>query len=161
MRERYMANEIEHKYLVHRDAWKPSTSGVLYRQGYLSSAKERVVRVRIAGNKAYLTVKGLTIGVTRLEFEYPIPVADATVMLDRLCGRPLIEKTRYREEFQGHCWEIDEFHGDNAGLLIAEIEVGSAAERYALPPWVAAEVSDDPRYFNSNLAVNPYKNWQS
>jgi adenylate cyclase len=159
--EKQMASEIEHKYLVRQDAWKPSTSGVLYRQGYLSSVKDRVVRVRIAGDQAYLTVKGLTTGVTRLEFEYPIPVADATIMLDRLCERPLIEKTRYREDYQGHRWEIDEFHGDNSGLVIAEIEVASASERFAVPPWAAAEVSDDPRYFNSNLGLSPYKNWKS
>lgn len=155
-----MPNEIEHKYLVHKDAWKPSTDEVLYRQGYLSSAKERVVRVRVAGDKAYLTVKGLTTGVTRLEFEYSIPIADAAIMLDKLCERPLIEKTRYREEYQGHCWEIDEFHGDNTGLVIAEIEVSSATESFAVPPWAAAEVSDDSRYFNANLGVNPYKNWR-
>lgn len=155
-----MANEIEHKYLVHKDAWTPSTAGVLYRQGYLSSAKECVVRVRIAGDTTFLTVKGLTTGVTRLEFEYPVPLADAAIMLDQLCTAPLIEKTRYREEYRGHCWEIDEFHGDNAGLLIAEIELDSADERFAVPPWAAANVSGDPRYFNSNLAANPYKNWK-
>jgi adenylate cyclase len=154
-----MANEIEHKYLVRRDLWKPSMEGVLYRQGYLSSVKERVVRLRIAGEKAFLTVKGLTTGVTRLEFEYPIPVTDAAIMLDQLCERPLIEKTRYREEFQGHRWEIDEFHGDNEGLVVAEIEVAAAAERFPVPPWAGAEVSGDPRYFNSNLGINPYKNW--
>jgi len=156
-----MAREIERKYLVQKDAWKPSTSGVLYRQGYLSSVKERVVRVRVAGDNAYLTVKGLSTGVTRLEFEYPIPVDDAAIMLDCLCERPLIEKTRYREEYEGHRWEIDEFHGDNSGLVIAEIELASDTERYAVPSWALAEVSDDPRYFNSNLAVNPYKNWKT
>jgi adenylate cyclase len=155
-----MANEIEYKYLVHKDAWKPSTAGVMYRQGYLVSANEGVVRVRIAGDRAFLTVKGRTIGVARLEFEYPIPLADAAIMLNQLCMRPLIEKTRYREEYKGHCWEIDEFHGDNAGLVIAEIELDSADERFALPPWAAADVSGDPRYFNSNLAMNPYKNWK-
>ena len=97
-----MPNEIEHKYLVLKEVWKPSTSGVLYRQGYLSSTKERVVRVRIAGDKAYLTVKGPTTGVTRLEFEYPIPIDDAATMHEHLCERPPIEKTRYREEFEGH-----------------------------------------------------------
>lgn len=155
-----MPHEIEHKYLVRKDAWKPSAPGVLYRQGYLSSVKERVVRVRIAGDKGYLTVKGLTTGVTRLEFEYAIPLADASIMLDQLCERPLIEKTRYVEEFKGHRWEIDEFHGDNAGLVIAEVETASASEAYAVPLWAAAEVSDDPRYFNSNLVLNPYKNWK-
>jgi adenylate cyclase len=156
-----MPHEIERKYLVHKGAWKPSTPGVLYRQGYLSSVKERVVRIRVAGDNAYLTVKGLSTGITRLEFEYPIPVDDAETMLDRLCERPLIEKTRYREEYEGHRWEIDEFRGDNSGLVIAEIELASDTERYAVPPWASAEVSDDPRYFSSNLAVNPYKNWKT
>jgi adenylate cyclase len=156
-----MANEIEHKFLVRREAWKPAKPGVLYRQGYLSSVKERVVRVRIAGEKAFLTVKGLTTGITRLEFEYEIPVADAATMLDQLCERPLIEKTRHREEFHGHRWEIDDFHGDNDGLVLAEIEVTADAERFDIPPWVGAEVSNDPRYFNSNLGINPYKNWKA
>ena len=156
-----MPSEIEHKYLVLKEVWKPSRSGVLYRQGYLSSTKERVVRVRIAGDRAYLTVKGPTTGVTRLEFEYPIPIDDAATMLDRLCERPLIEKTRYREEFEGHRWEIDQFHGDNSGLVIAEIELANDSEKFAVPPWAAAEVSDDPRYFNSNLVLNPYKNWKT
>lgn len=156
-----MPCEIERKYLVLKKAWKPSTPGALYRQGYLSSNKERVVRVRMAGDKAYLTVKGLSTGVTRLEFEYPIPVSDAATMLDRLCERPLIEKTRYREEFDRHRWEIDEFHGDNSGLLIAEIELASDTEQYRLPPWAGAEVSHDARYFNSNLVANPYKNWKT
>jgi len=156
-----MPSEIEHKYLVHQDAWQPTSAGVPYRQGYLSAAKEHVVRVRIAGDSAYLTVKGSTTGLTRLEFEYPIPVADAAVMLERLCERPLIEKTRYREKFEGHLWEIDEFHGDNAGLVIAEIEVASETRQYAVPFWAAAEVSGDPRYFNANLRLNPYKNWEA
>ena len=124
-----------------KEAWTPQTSGVLYRQGYLSSTKERVVRVRIAGDRAYLTVKGPTTGVTRLEFEYPIPINDAATMLEHLCERPLIEKTRYREEFEGHRWEIDEFHGDNSGLVIAEIELANDSEQFAVPPWAAAEVS--------------------
>jgi CYTH domain-containing protein len=155
-----MPSEIERKYLVLEGAWKPSSPGVLYRQGYLSSAEQRVVRVRIAGDQAFLTVKGPTTGVTRLEFEYPIPLHDAAVMLDRLCEQPLIEKTRYCEEFAGHRWEIDEFHGDNSGLLIAEIELASQTEQYEVPPWAAIDVSHDPRYFNSNLWRNPYKNWK-
>jgi len=155
-----MAAEIEHKYLVKPNAWKPKESGVLYRQGYLSTVNERVVRVRIAGDRACLTVKGSTTGITRLEFEYPIPMADAATMLDQLCERPLVEKTRYREEYQGHVWEIDEFHGDNDGLILAEIEVADESERYAIPPWAGAEVSSDPRYFNANLGRNPYKRWK-
>jgi adenylate cyclase len=156
-----MANEIEHKFLVRREAWKPSKPGVLYRQGYLSSVKERVVRVRMAGQKAFLTVKGLKTGISRPEFEYEIPMADAATMLDQLCERPLIEKTRYTEEFRGHRWEIDDFHGDNDGLIVAEIEVTSDVEKFDVPPWVGAEVSNDPRYFNSNLGTNPYKNWKA
>jgi CYTH domain-containing protein len=156
-----MATEIERKYLVKTELWRPAGPGMLYRQGYLSSAKERVVRVRIAGDQGFLTVKGNTIGVTRLEFEYPIPPADACVMLEQLCERPLIEKTRHRESFAGKIWEIDVFHGDNDGLVLAEVEVSSATDRIAPPPWAGAEVSDDARYFNNNLIRNPYKNWRS
>lgn len=156
-----MANEIEHKYLVDTALWRPAGAGTLYRQGYLSSVKERVVRVRIAGEQGFLTVKGITVGVSRLEFEYPIPLADAAVMLDKLCERPLIEKTRHRETFAGRTWEIDVFHGDNDGLVYAEVEVASAADHVVLPPWAGAEVSDDLRYFNNNLATNPYKNWRA
>ena len=118
-----MPQEIEHKYLVRLDVWKPPDSGVPYRQGYLSSAKERVVRVRIAGEQAFLTIKGPAHGITRLEFEYAIPIADAATLLDRLGEHPLIEKTRYRQLFAGRMWEIDVFHGDNAGLVVAELEV--------------------------------------
>jgi adenylate cyclase len=155
-----MPQEIEHKYLVRLEIWKPSEPGVLYRQGYLSTAAARVVRVRIAGEEAFLTVKGPARGITRLELEYAIPVADAAIMLDLLCERPLIEKTRYRQSFAGKTWEIDVFHGDNAGLVVAEIEVASESEPIAPPPWLGAEVSGDSRYFNSNLINNPYKNWR-
>lgn len=154
-----MAQEIEHKYLVKTQVWKPAGAGVLYRQGYLSSVKERVVRVRIAGDQGYLTVKGLTTGVSRSEFEYPIPLADAAAMLDNLCERPLIEKTRHRETVAGRTWEIDVFHGENDGLVTAEVEVAHAADVVTLPDWVGPEVSNDPRYFNSNLIANPYKTW--
>jgi adenylate cyclase len=116
-----MPQEIEHKYLVRLDVWQPTEQGVLYRQGYLSTVEERVVRVRIAGERAYLTIKGAAHDITRLEFEYAIPVADAATMLDLLCERPLIEKTRYRQSFGGKTWEIDVFHGDNAGLVVAEV----------------------------------------
>ena len=154
-----MAEEIEHKYLVHLGLWQPADSGTLYRQGYLSEGKERVVRVRIAGDSAFLTIKGATDGITRLEFEYSIPLDDAADMLDRLCHRPLIEKTRHREMWEGRMWEIDVFHGDNAGLVIAEVEVAAACDHVVLPPWAGREVSDDPRYFNNNLGAHPYKAW--
>lgn len=155
-----MAHEIEHKYRVDTALWRPADAGILYRQGYLSSVKERVVRVRIAGEQAFLTVKGISAGLSRLEFEYPIPLADAAVMLDRLCEQPLIEKTRHRERVAGRCWEIDVFHGDNDGLVVAEVEVVDPSEPVILPPWAEAEVSGDPRYFNNNLVANPYKNWR-
>jgi CYTH domain-containing protein len=156
-----MAKEIERKFLVDAALWRAETAGTLYRQGYLSSVKERVVRVRIAGDRGFLTIKGITTGVSRLEFEYPIPLADATVMLDRLCERPLIEKTRHREVFGGRTWEIDVFHGDNDGLVVAEVELAEPEDEVELPPWAGAEVSSDPRYFNNNLAANPYRNWRT
>jgi adenylate cyclase len=156
-----MPQEIEHKYLVRLDVWKPPDSGVPYRQGYLSSAKDRVVRVRTAGEQAFLTIKGPASGITRLEFEYAIPIADAATLLDTLCGHPLIEKTRYRQLFAGKKWEIDVFQGDNAGLVVAELEVTDESEQFEPPPWLGREVSGDPRYFNSNLASNPYKNWRT
>jgi CYTH domain-containing protein len=155
-----MPQEIEHKYLVRLEIWQPSEPGVLYRQGYLSTAEARVVRVRIAGEEAFLTVKGPSHGITRLELEYSIPMADAAMMLDLLCERPLIEKTRYRQSFAGKTWEIDVFHGDNAGLVVAEVEVASESELIEPPPWLGPEVSGDSRYFNSNLISNPYKNWR-
>jgi adenylate cyclase len=154
-----MAEEIEHKYLVHLGLWHPADAGTPYRQGYLTQGKERVVRVRIAGDSAFLTIKGATNGISRLEFEYPIPLDDATEMLDRLCHRPLIEKTRHREMWEGRMWEIDVFHGDNAGLVIAEVEVADAQDHVVLPPWADAEVSGDPRYFNNNLGAHPYSTW--
>jgi CYTH domain-containing protein len=154
-----MGLEIERKFLVTDNAWKALATGVPCRQGYLSSAEVRSVRVRIAGGKGSLTVKGVTEGVTRAEFEYAIPVEDAAAMLDSLCEKPLIEKTRYRIPFGAHTWEVDEFHGENAGLVVAEVELGSADEEPALPAWVGREVSSDARYFNSNLVKRPFTTW--
>ncbi|HEX5854752.1 MAG TPA: CYTH domain-containing protein [Thermoanaerobaculia bacterium] len=154
-----MGLEIERKFLVTDDSWKVLATGVPCRQGYLSSAPERNVRVRIAGEKGTLTVKGLNDGVTRAEFEYAIPAEDAAAMLDRLCEKPLIEKTRYRIPFGAHTWEVDEFHGENAGLVVAEVELRSADEKPARPAWVGREVSSDARYFNSNLAKRPFTTW--
>ena len=156
-----MAREIERKFLVDTALWRATAAGTLYRQGYLSSVKERVVRVRIAGDRGFLTIKGLTTGVSRLEFEYPVPLADATVMLDQLCERPLIEKTRYREVFADRIWEIDVFHGDNDGLVVAEVEIANPEQKVELPRWAGAEVSNDPRYFNNNLAAHPYRYWRN
>jgi CYTH domain-containing protein len=144
-----MGVEIERKFLVTRELWRPRNDGVAFRQGYLSRAEDRVVRVRIAGGAAFLTIKGRTSNVTRSEFEYPIPVEDAQIMLDRLCERPLIEKTRYEEVFGGHIWTVDVFQGENDGLIIAEIELSSEEEPFDRPGWLGREVSGDPRYFNS------------
>jgi CYTH domain-containing protein len=160
-KDHVMAKEIERKFLVNMTLWRAMAAGTLYRQGYLSSVNERVVRVRIAGDRGFLTIKGLTTGVSRLEFEYPIPLADATVMLDQLCERPLIEKTRHREVFAGRSWEIDVFHGDNDGLVVAEVEIADPEDKVELPRWAGAEVSNDPRYFNNNLAAHPYRYWRN
>ena len=154
-----MAQEIERKYLVKGTAWKSLGKGTAYRQGYLSSVKERTVRVRIAGEKAFLTIKGVNKGVTRTEFEYAVPLEEAAAMLDGLCERPLIEKTRFVIPAGGYTWEVDEFHGDNDGLTVAEVELASADEKPSLPEWVDEEVSSDPRYFNSNLVKHPFKSW--
>lgn len=153
-----MSKEIERKFLVRGDGWR-SNEGALYRQGYLNTDKERTVRVRVAGENAYLTVKGITKGATRTEFEYAIPVKDAQVMLDTLCERPLIEKRRYTTDYDGRKWEIDEFLGDNEGLVVAEVELQSEDEHVEKPDWVAGEVTDDPRYFNANLVQHPFRQW--
>lgn len=154
-----MAEEIERKFLVSNDSWRPGASGTLFRQGYLSTDPERTVRVRLEGERGVLTIKGLSRGISRAEFEYPLPAAEAAVLLDTLCLQPLIEKTRYRVEHAGHLWEIDEFAGDNAGLLLAEVELSSEDEAVELPLWVGAEVSSDPRYFNANLIRHPFRRW--
>jgi adenylate cyclase len=154
-----VAVEIERKFLVDQGLWKPESEGVRFRQGYLSVQPERVVRVRVAGDQARLTLKGASERLSRLEFEYPIPMGDATILLERMCLRPLIEKTRYRQPFGKHVWEIDVFHGDNAGLIVAEIEISDEAEDFERPPWIGKEVSSDPRYLNANLAVRPFRSW--
>jgi CYTH domain-containing protein len=154
-----MGKEIERKYLVDTAAWIPQGPGIHFKQGYLNSQKERVVRVRIEGTVAKLTIKGITKGVTRSEFEYSIPVEDAGLLLDNLCEQPLIDKHRHKEVHFGKTWEIDVFHGLNEGLVVAEIELGSETEAITLPAWAGTEVSSDPRYFNSNLLKNPFSSW--
>lgn len=154
-----MPNEIERKFLVHGNAWRGLAEGVRFRQGYLSSSKERTVRIRTVGDEAVITVKGPTVGLTRLEFEYPIPHADCSVMLEKLAEKPLIDKTRYRIPRGPYVWEIDEFHAENEGLVIAEIELPDENAPFERPDWLGEEVSDDPRYFNSNLVAHPYCTW--
>jgi CYTH domain-containing protein len=152
-----MAKEIERKFRVKEGTWRQA-KGAQYRQGYLNSAKERIVRVRTIGNKGYLTIKGLTVGASRMEFEYEIPLQDANELLN-ICEKPLIEKIRYTVEDGGMVWEIDEFAGDNRGLIVAEVELDSEDQQFPKPDWIGKEVTGDPRYFNSNLIKNPYKKW--
>ena len=154
-----VGEEIERKFLVSGEAWRETAEGTRYRQGFLSTEPERTVRVRVAGPRGSITVKGKNVGARRAEFEYEIPVADAERMLDTLCQRPLIEKVRYTLAAGPHTWEIDVFEGSNAGLLVAEIELSSEDEAFEKPAWVGDEVTDDPRYFNSNLVANPYETW--
>lgn len=154
-----MALEIERRFLVVGDAWRKLTEATDLRQGYLSSVKERTVRVRIVGDKGYLTVKGITVGATRAEFEYEIPAADADAMLNEMCELPLIEKTRRKIPVGDLIWEVDEFVGDNKGLIVAEVELSDENQEIRLPDWIGEEVTDDPRYFNVNLVAHPYKNW--
>jgi len=154
-----MAKEIERKFLVKNESFKLFSTGVIYRQGYLNRDKARTVRVRVAGELAFITIKGLTNGMERMEFEYPIPLTDANEMLETLCVKPLIEKLRYKIISDGHLWEVDEFIGDNEGLTVAEVELKSADEHVFIPDWVGQEVTGDLMYFNSNLVINPFKNW--
>ena len=153
-----MGREIERKFLVIGESWKKPGAGVLYRQGYLSTHKERVVRVRTMGDKAALTIKGVTVGASRLEFEYEITLDDAGQLLD-LCEKPLIEKTRYRIEHAGLVWEVDEFHGVNEGLVVAECELEAEDQEIEKPDWVGDEVTGDPRYYNANLVARPFTIW--
>ena len=153
-----MGIEIERKFLVTSDLWKIGTEPVHYAQGYLSKEIGATVRVRIAGKKAFLTIKGPITGISRAEFEYSIPLKDAEEML-RLSVGPLVEKNRHRIRFGTHLWEVDEFLGDNEGLVVAEVELSNPGENIIPPPWLGKEVSGDPRYYNSNLSVYPYRQW--
>ena len=155
-----MKMEIERKFLVRDDSWRTSAAGILFRQGYLPSGDHCVIRVRTMGSVSVLTIKGRTTGISRLEFEYEIPKADADQMLDLFCCRPLIEKTRFTVPYEGFRWEIDVFEGENVGLIIAEIELDSENQKFPLPDWIGRDVSNDPRFFNVNLVQNPFKNWK-
>lgn len=153
-----MATEIERKFLVLGTHWR-SGSGVRFTQGYLNRDKERTVRVRIADDKAFLTIKGLTQGASRAEFEYEIPIADAEQLM-KLSDGPIIQKNRHVVVHDGSRWEVDEFLGDNAGLVLAEIELSSEDQDFSRPSWLGAEVTHDRRYYNSNLASHPYRLWR-
>ena len=152
-----MGVEIERKFLVRED-FHPDTAGTPIAQGYLSRDPARTVRVRIAGERAYLTIKGKNGGAARAEFEYEIPAADARELL-ALCDAPLVEKTRCRIPHAGHLWEVDIFHGANAGLCVAEVELGDEQEKIDLPQWITREVTGEKRYYNSSLIAHPYILW--
>ena len=155
-----MAQEIERKFLVRGDAWR-TDNGTHIRQGYMHNDVNGTVRVRTKGARAYLTIKGGLTGITRTEFEYEIPLEDANQMLDQLCHRPLIEKIRYEVHMEDFTWEIDEFFGDNAGLVVAEIELEDENQDFPKPDWLGQEVSEDARYLNANLVKKPYSQWRT
>lgn len=155
-----MPTEIERKYLVTGDNWRQDAgAGVAIVQGYLGSNEKSSIRIRIDGESAHLNIKSRTIGIRRSEFDYPIPVDEATELLQKLCDQPLIKKIRYPVQYQGHLWEVDVFAGDNAGLIVAEIELSAPEQSFRLPAWAGREVSDDPRYYNTCLVGHPYKDW--
>jgi len=159
-----MANEIERKYLVTNDEWRVSSRRADLRQGYISRQPGRSVRVRTqfqedGEGQAFLTLKGSRQGITRPEFEYEISISDAIYMLNQMCEKPLIEKTRHFVDYAGLTWEVDEFRGENAGLIVAEVELKHADQPIELPPWIGKEVTNDNRYYNSQLVLNPYNLW--
>jgi len=156
--------EIEHKFLLKNDGWKATASeGIRYRQAYINTSKGSTVRIRIAGDKGYVTLKGSrggVKGISRSEFEYEVPLADAEAMMDELVDSAIIDKHRYFVEYEGKTWEIDVFAGDNEGLEVAEVELNSEDEEFAIPSWVGECVSEDRRYGNGNLAKMPFKGWE-
>ena len=154
-----MGIEIEKKFLLKNDDWRKLAQGKEYRQGYLSSVKERTVRIRTIEDTGYLTIKGVSQGASRAEYEYVIPVDEANAMLDTLCEKPLIEKKRFKISYQGFIWEIDEFYGVNQGLIMAEVELASETQPFAKPEWIGVEVTQDSRYFNANLVHHPFSKW--
>ena len=163
-----MAIEIERKFLAIGNGWRDAAHKVMpMAQGYIndqaamdSGAMKASVRVRIAGDEAYLNLKSRELGHTRQEFDYAIPVGDARALL-ALCVGGLVDKRRHYVNHEGHLWEVDEFLGDNAGLVVAEIELASADEPFARPDWIGSEVTDEPRYYNLALATRPYLEWSA
>lgn len=152
--------EIERKFLVFSTAYREKHIKKHYiRQGYLFASKEKSIRVRLTEDAAYLTIKGETFGLRRKEFEYPIPPSDAEQLLDSLCNRPQIEKTRYIVEEKGFVWEVDEFHGENSGLVVAEVELEDESVKVELPDWVGREITQDTRFYNSTLSQSPFCDW--
>lgn len=152
-----MAIEIERKFLVVGDTWK-HVAATHYCQGYLNRDKQRTVRIRIAGADGFITIKGKTTGLTRMEYEYPLPIEDARALLE-LCEGPVIEKYRRVLDLEGTTWEVDEFIGLNQGLVVAEVELTHEDEPFYKPEWLGKEVTGDTRYYNSSLSKLPFTQW--
>lgn len=157
-----MAVEIERKFLIKTEEWRTSiTKSMRLSQGYLSNNEQASVRIRIQDDDANINIKSMTIGIERQEYEYAIPLPDAELMLHQLCFPPIIEKVRHHVEHEGHLWEIDEFGGENGGLIVAEIELQSVDELFTHPEWLGKEVSAHKRYYNVSLAQYPYSQWSA
>lgn len=156
-----MAVEIEHKFLLANNDWRKQVSySVKYKQGYLSAVATSSIRVRVSNDKAWLNIKSATIGTHRHEYEYEIPLSDAQEIITNLCRKPIIEKTRHIVINDNNTWEIDEFEGDNSGLIVAEIELLEVGADFSIPAWLGEEVTSDHRYYNNNLASHPYSVWR-
>lgn len=157
-----MGLEIERKFLVKNKNYRKYEiqKKIEIRQGYITLEKEKVIRIRITNNTAFLTLKGLATSITRHEFEYEIPVTEARKMLDLFCYKPIIKKVRYIVKYKDHTWEIDEFDGQNSGLVIAEIELDNEETEFSKPEFIGKEVTEDPRYYNFNLVKSPYQSWE-
>ena len=154
-----MAIEIERKFLIKEKPFSIAKRSLKINQGYIINEKSKVIRVREKGDDYFLTIKGNNIGISRLEYDFPISKEDAKELIFHFCKTTLIEKTRHYIEHKGHTWEVDEFHGKNNGLIVAEIELESEDEKFEIPDWVGEEVTQDDRYYNMNLAINPFTSW--
>ena len=154
-----MAIEIERKFLIKEKPFSIAKRSLKINQGYIINEKSKVIRVREKGDDYFLTIKGNNIGISRLEYDFPISKEDAKELIFHFCKTTLIEKTRHYIEHKGHTWEIDEFHGKNNGLIVAEIELESEDEKFDIPDWVGEEVTQDDRYYNMNLAIHPFTSW--
>ena len=154
-----MAIEIERKFLVKEKPFSIAKRSLKINQGYIINEKSKVIRVREKGDDYFLTIKRNNIGISRLEYDFPISKEDAKELIFHFCKTTLIEKTRHYIEHKGHTWEVDEFHGKNNGLIVAEIELESEDEKFEIPDWVGEEVTQDDRYYNMNLAIHPFTSW--
>lgn len=154
-----MAIEIERKFLVKSHEYRSHSQDVRIIQGFIKNTRESIVRIRIMGDKASFAIKGSTSVATRIEYEYSIPLKDANELLENFCEKPIIDKVRYLYVFKGFTWEIDEFHGNNEGLIVAEIELEHENQEFQKPEWLGKEVTGEPKYYNANLIKFPYKDW--